>query len=87
MWNTAVAKSPFWTLLGCYVVKENRCPKKSFNCHSLEFCIFGRKKASGWKLQIDDSSLQTDRDGMCSIIGTEFGKDALYSTLDGFLGD
>jgi len=45
------------------------------------------EEASSWKLQLDDSSLQANHCCMRSIIGTEFRKDALHPTFDGFLGD
>src|SRR5262245_50640379 len=42
----------------------------------------------GWRhLEVDDPALQTDGDGMRSIVGRELGEDVLDVALDGFFGD
>ena len=43
--------------------------------------------SSRWELQLDDPSLQSDHCGVGSIVGAQFRKDVLDSTLDGFLRD
>lgn len=75
------------SLLVWNIVETNRNPKKSCDGHSLEFFMRLGRVSSRWKLQLDDSSFQADRCGVGSIIGAQFGKDGLDSTLDGLLGD
>ncbi len=55
-----------------------------FRVRVLHFSEAGKPR---WKLKLDDSSFQADHCGVRSIVGTEFRKDALHSTFDGFLGD
>ena len=78
---------PSRSLLVCDIREANRNPKKSCNRHSLESVDLRRARQGGGELQLDDSSLQSDHRGVGSIVGAQFRKDVLDSTLDGFLGD
>ena len=46
-----------------------RSPKKSCDCHSLGGLETGCEEAGRWKLQLDDSSFQSDHSGMRTIVG------------------
>ncbi len=68
--------------------EATRNPKKGRDTSLFRVFACGpREEESWWKLQLDDSSLQADHCSMGSIICAQFGKDALDSTLYGFLGD
>jgi hypothetical protein len=64
-----------------------RYPKESRNRHSFGFGMQAGEVVGRRGLQFDDSSLQADHRGVGSIVGAQFGKNALDSAFDRFLGD